>query len=216
MPESDQQRLEIARCNAFHVLARAFDLPRDMDDRCPELLRETLLALDESLHSAAQQVADEWQKALLDREALSVAYAGLFLGPFEVMAPPYASMYLDPERRLMGHISVYVAQCYAEAGLGPANGPNEAPDHVAHELEFMYFTAFREINEGEPVWAERQRRFWFDHVNRWLPILAKNIAAARCHPFYDALAGLLTSFCNLENKGGHYRVGDCFTGEIPS
>ena len=200
MPEAYKHSSTIARCNAFHVLAHAFDLPRDMEDGHPELLRETCLALDESLHAAAQQTADSWQEALHNRGVLSAAYARLFLGPFEILAPPYASLYLDPERRLMGQVSLEVARSYAEAGLGPGTGPNEPPDHVAHELEFMYFLAFREINERDPVWAERQRQFWFNHLRNWLPDLAENIADARCHPFYDALADLLASFCNLENS----------------
>jgi len=184
----------VARCNAFYVLARAFDLPRTMDDACPSLLRASFLALHESLHAAAERTAEAWQHALTLREALSVAHARLFLGPFEILAPPYASLYLSPDRRLMGKVSLEAARHYSEAGLKPNSSPREAPDHVTLELEFMYFLAFRELIDDEPVWTERQRRFWCSHLGQWLPDLARNMAAADCHPFYDELASLLVSF----------------------
>jgi TorA maturation chaperone TorD len=209
MPDSDKQSLAIARCNAFHVLSRAFDLPGNMDDDDPRLLRITFRALDKSLHTAAHRAAREWQEAVRDRDPLSVAYARLFLGPFEIMAPPYASLYLDPERRLMGQISVDVARRYAKAGLGPGAGPNEAPDHVTRELEFMYYLAFREINDDDRAWVKLQRDFWLDHLQPWMQEFAKNIAEAHCHPFYDALADLLASFCDVENAGWHFGIGKC-------
>jgi len=200
VPARETNPSAVVRCNTFHILARAFDPPRDMDDAHPEFLREIFCALDDSLHPPAHRAAEAWQVALQDRDALAVAYARLFLGPFEVLAPPYASLYLDPERRLMNETSMGVARWYAEAGLGPAPGPREAPDHITRELEFMYFLAFREITGDSAVWADRQRAFWQDHLSRWLPALAGSMAAAKCHLFYDALAELLTSFCKVETN----------------
>lgn len=111
-------------------------------------------------------------------DALSIAHAKLFLGPFEVLAAPWASVYLDPEQRLMGPFSRYAAEADAEAGLGPGDGPSDAPDHVTRELEFMYFLTFQEPTTGGPTWLERQQRFWHEHLGLWLPKLADVVKEA--------------------------------------
>jgi TorA maturation chaperone TorD len=146
----------------------------------------------------AARAADAWKLAMSRLEQAAVAHARLFLGPFEIQAPPYASLYLGSERRLMGQVSREVANAYAEAGLEPGPGPREAPDHVTCELEFMYFLAFQEATTADPRWADRQRRFWQTHLGRWLPELAKHMAKADAHAFYNALARLLEAFAEYE------------------
>ena len=133
--------------------------------------------------------------AFRDEDAFALAYASLFLGPFEILVPPYASMYLAPEQRLMGNVSLEVEQAYADAGLEPGPGPREAPDHVAIELEFMYYLAYQESTTGEATWLYRQRRYWTSHLGCWLPKFAELIADAQSHGFYSRLAELLTVFC---------------------
>ncbi|MFQ5506004.1 MAG: molecular chaperone [Planctomycetota bacterium] len=175
------------RANTYHALARALGPPSAWDD-----------TLRQALPAEPGRLAEALELAFEDRESAAVAHAKLFLGPFQIHAPPYASLYLDPQRRLMGPVSEEAARAYAEAGLAPSDGPRDAPDHVSHELEFMYFLAFQEATAGEPVWAERQRRFWRNHLGRWLPDLARAIARAGLHPFYDALAEFLESFARSE------------------
>ena len=155
--------------------------------------------MGEEFHRLAQQVAAEMESALADRERADLAFAKLFLGPFEVDAPPYASLYLDPEHRLMGPVSLAVAEAYAEAGLGPvAEGARDAPDHITHELEFMYFVAFQSAHTAEPIWIERGVRFWRTHLGAWLPQLATSIEDSGRHSFYDALGALLREFASSE------------------
>ena len=192
------ESVEVARANAYHVLARVLAPPAEMDTSQPVLLRYTFLQLSESLHAPAAKTADAWETALEDREPLAVAYARLFLGPFEVLAPPYESMYLDPEQRLMGRVSQAVAEAYTNAGLGPGSGPKEVPDHITLELEFMYFLGFQAIATDDSLWSERRQQFWRIHLGRWLPDLSKNMAQADCHPCYTALGKLLKAFCQSE------------------
>ena len=49
---------------------------------------------DPALQKAGLTLAQAWENAREDREALSLAYARLFLGPFVILAPPYASFLL--------------------------------------------------------------------------------------------------------------------------
>ncbi|MFN2356106.1 MAG: molecular chaperone, partial [Desulfopila sp.] len=68
---------------------------------------------------------------------LLVEYARLFVGPFELLAPPYGSVYLETGRRLMGDSTIAVQHMYTNAGL--TLDVQEAPDHIALELEFMHY-----------------------------------------------------------------------------
>lgn len=186
------------RANAYHALAQAFRAPADWEPTLPSALRRHFALLGSPLRERAAETADAWEAALRDGERAALDHARLFIGPFEIQAPPYASLYLDPERRLMGRVSQQVAREYAEAGLAPGPPPREAPDHVTVELEFMYFLAFQEATTADRVWAERQRRFWRSHLGRWLPELARRIRDGNSHPFHAALAQLVACFADWE------------------
>lgn len=189
-PESSR---EITRANLYLVLSRAFSSPLGMGEELPEHLRLLIPELPAALQDESLHLAGAWEQALEDREALSLAYARLFLGPFEILAPPYASFYLEPDQQLMGEVSQHVARAYAKAGLGPGQGPREAPDHVALEWEFMYYLTHQYVTTGEEQWREQRRTFRSTHVYQWMPSLAKAIAIAGEHDFYDALAGFLAT-----------------------
>ena len=191
----------VARANAYSVLARALALPASWDEALLDGLRERFALLGDEIAELAQRVAHEMDLVWADREAVAVAFAQLFVGPFELDAPPYASLYLDPEQRLMGPVSLAVADLYADAGLAPSTEvPRDAPDHVGHELEFMYFLVFEAVESGEPIWMERAARFWNTHLGDWLPQFAEAVITARRHPLYDALGQLLLRFARDESR----------------
>ena len=187
----------VLRANAYHVLARGFAKPAEWDADMPRAW-QGFAAPGSTLQALADKAGEAAREALGDPQATAVAHARLFLGPLETLAPPYASAYLDPDQRLMGPVSVEAAEAYAEAGLGPGDGPREAPDHVSQELEFMYFLAFQQATTTDAIWSDRQRRFWRGHLGRWLPELAKVIVRSDAHPFYRALGELLDAFSDSE------------------
>ncbi|KAA3611864.1 MAG: hypothetical protein DWQ01_07195 [Planctomycetota bacterium] len=181
------------RANAYQVLARAFAPPATWNDSLGPELRAHLGLWGGRVAYLASQAADEADRIKNDLDGAAIAHAKLFLGPFEIDAPPYASIYLDPKQRLMGEVARFVAEFYAEAGLEPGPGPRELPDHIALELEFMYFLAFQEA-EAPPsnhAWFHRQRSFWLEHLGRWLPEFARKLISTDRHPFYVSLGRLL-------------------------
>jgi TorA maturation chaperone TorD len=189
----------VGRANAYHALAQALSSPADWVSAFPQVLRDGLLPLGGEFEKPARELVTVAEAAMNYRERLSVAYAKLFVGPFEVRAAPWASLYLDREQWLMGEASRYAVQAYAEAGLGPRSDQREAPDHITHELEFMYYLVFQEATTGETGWRERQQRFWNEHLGQWLPKLALAVRDAELDPYYGALAGLLCAFADAEN-----------------
>ena len=73
-----------------------------------------------------------------------------------------------------------------------------SPDHVARELEYMYYLAFKAIETYDTIWSERLRSFWLQHLGQWLPAFARDVRQANCHTFYTALAHLIEGFCVTE------------------
>jgi TorA maturation chaperone TorD len=188
----------VVRANAYHALAEAFSPPADWSATFPEDLGDALIPLGGELATLASSLVTAARDAMNHRESASVDHARLFLGPFEVLAAPWASLYLDPNQRLMGPASQYAAQAYSEAGLGPGASLMDVPDHIRHELEFMYYLAFEEATSDKIEWRERQRSFWGEHLGRWLPELAKAVRLADQDAYYRALADILLAFAEEE------------------
>jgi len=188
---SEHASNDAVRANLWWLLSRAFCCPRDMDGSEPGRLMALSEQLMPQLRSRATRLAEQWQAGLADAQPMLLAYARLFLGPFEILAPPYASFYLEPDQRLMGPISVSVAEAYADAGLEPGPGPREAPDHVSLEFEFLYYLTHRTLTSEQPHWARLRSRFAHTHMAAWIPRLGSMIVHAETHPFYNELGALL-------------------------
>mgnify|MGYP006424379999 CR=1 FL=1 len=199
--ETSEPPLDAPAANLCYLLGRAFEQPDAFSGDEPRLLREALEASGRALDPEGSDLADQWETALdADPNALLRDYARLFLGPFEILAAPYASFYLDPEQQLMGAVSQEVAQRYAEAGLAPREDkPCDAPDHIINECEFLYYLAHQSLTAENPAeaqaWNRRFRSFAREHFARWLPDFCEAILAVDApHPFYPALARFARRF----------------------
>ncbi len=136
-----------------------------------------------------------------DADALAVAYTQLFLGPVELLAPPYASWYLDKSGRVMGPSSVAMEKLYQRAGLAIDGDFTETPDHVAVVLEFVYYLLFRETvaeSIGNPDEKQEmldiRETFLQNYILPWIPEFCERIRSADRHPFYTGLARCLDAF----------------------
>ncbi len=179
--------------NMSYVLSRGFASPLEMDERPIELLTATAPYLEPANRGRAGRLAEAWRLAMANPQALSLAYARLFLGPFEILASPYASHYLEADQHIMGAVSQHVARAYADAGLKPGAGPREVPDHVSLEWEFVHYLTHQFLATGEPRWLEKRHAFFNQHMRRWMTALASGITSANLHPFYNALAAMLVA-----------------------
>jgi TorA maturation chaperone TorD len=190
------------RCECYNVLASCFYLPeKDL------LIREKLVA---SLTSALQHMcpaaakhSSKMGKALIQysHEELSVAFSKLFVGPFELRAPPYGSVYTDEGRRIMGDSTVEIQKFYSDAGLTIRDDFKELPDHISIELEFMYYLIFKEIEALEKLQNDRaleylknQDIFLNKFLCRWVVPFCKNIYEGTGNNFYRSLADCVRTF----------------------
>jgi putative dimethyl sulfoxide reductase chaperone len=130
-----------------------------------------------------------------DLKHLQIDFAKLFVGPYSLLAPPYASIYLENKRRVMGQSTIEVIHFYRRAGVEMAPAFRDAPDHIAVEMEFMYFLIGTQINAMALTEEERfleildsQNSFLNGHLNRWVREFTQSIKKGAQTDFYINLA----------------------------
>ncbi|MGI9535464.1 MAG: TorD/DmsD family molecular chaperone [Desulfocapsaceae bacterium] len=186
----------ITRGNCFKLLAACFYEP-EKDLFVEENLCQNLRDLLDGWASGAAKAASDMGLALsnLNQEELSISHAELFIGPFELIAPPYGSVYLEKNRQIMGDTTIDVLKSYEEAGLSVDE--KEPSDHIAIELEFMSFLSTREAEaraQGNTIEAENffgQQKDFYNNYLRWVPNFCEAIKKGTKSPFYQSLADCL-------------------------
>jgi len=200
MKTQDFFDLEHLRLEAYRQLADGYHRPE-----------QSLLDGLAKLATCMEQVCSEAGKyinnmqadtaGIAGPESLAVDYARLFVGPFNLLAPPYGSVYLEGERQVMGVSTADVQKRYQAAGLDVANGFKDAPDHIAAELEFMHFLIFKAIeaaNQGDVngivTCLLNQQSFLEQHLGAWVQEFAGNVVDHANTSFYRNLARATEAF----------------------
>jgi len=139
---------------------------------------------------------------------LQVAYTDLFINRFGgAPAPPYGSVYLEQDARLMGQTTLHVAEAYRGQNLS-IEGGSEPPDYLPTELEFLYYLVEQEeaaLGRRDPAAArtaaEHQARFCRTLLHPWVPVFCDRLEADdRVPPLYLWGSRLLRAFCRLEQE----------------
>lgn len=192
---------EMMRGECYRFLAACFYQPKKEILGAEQLL-PTLTQNLREVCPAAAPFAQRMQESLAayTEEELTVEYARLFVGPFGLKAPPYGSVYLDGDRTVMGPSTMETIRLYEEEGLARDEEFHELPDHIAVELEFMYYLIYREVEalqRGEQARAEEYRRkeedFRIRFLDKWAPKFCSSMKEETDNVFYSALADCLTA-----------------------
>lgn len=140
-------------------------------------------------------------------ENLLLDYTRLFLGPMQIIAKPYGSVWLERDKTLMGESTMAVQKLYREGGFDMDEEFHELPDHIAAELEFLYLLIYRE-NEaprnGKPealneIYSLR-KRFLDEHLARWVGPFTAAVRAGAQTGYYRHLAELTDRFVRMEGE----------------
>ena len=190
----------MVRSDCYKLLAACFYEP-DKNLLVEERVCENLCALL-SLHAPeAGRAASAMALALqtLSQEQLSIDHAALFIGPFELLAAPYGSVYIDQGRRVMGDSTLAVLRFYQEEGL--AVDVQEPADHIVIELELLSYLAGREASamadgreEDAARCRERQLLFITRYLQPWIYKFCEAIRRGTTNTFYRSLADCLGGF----------------------
>ncbi|UKL13166.1 TorD/DmsD family molecular chaperone [Dissulfurimicrobium hydrothermale] len=183
--------------SVFHLLSEAFSFP-DMPPSANEGIVDLIAGFPtviESGNSDANALANSISaENLLELQA---EYTRLFINaPRKTPAPPYASVYLSNNRRLMQEGYDDTIRFYLEAGVEPLDGPEPA-DHIFYELEFVGLL----IDSGQ---AELLCRFLKGHLLKWYPEFFGCILQADPNPYYETIARItMSSLTSLEKEFCH-------------
>ncbi len=194
-----------AKADVYRLLSACYYEPEDafLQEDVFGQIQSALSVLSGDLAEAAASLAASYREA--GQEALMLDHTGLFLGPFNVRAKPYGSVYLDGENVVMGNSTMAVLALYRDAGFHVDDAFREMPDHVALELEFLYLLNARLAQEERT--DERQRltglkdTFLRVHLGQWIVPFAEAVERGADTEFYKGLAALTRRFVHWDYHG---------------
>ncbi|WP_461201855.1 TorD/DmsD family molecular chaperone [Anoxybacillus sp. TBDG-1] len=185
------------RANIYKIISQLYYHPVEETE---QLLNQFRQCVNQSspLCNIVEMIVKQFQtNNLLE---LQVDHTKLFIGGSDTLAPPYSSVYLDRERRVMGVVTEKVIKTYEEAGLYLQDSFFEPPDHISVEFEFMYYLIFQYIKTLDPIYVNRQQDFFINHVFEWVPIFLDRISSRASTNFYKTLAMLTKQFLYMEQQ----------------
>lgn len=138
---------------------------------------------------------------------LQKEHSRLFIGPFNLLAPPYESYHRN-KGVVMGESSKQVEQIYAKTGMEVSPDFKDAPDHIVLEAEFMSRICESEINAWSANHADEanyyrklQMFFLKEHLLTWVHLLQKAVENGSSFRFYPAILNTLSKAAEC-----HYNI----------
>jgi len=197
------------RSNIYRILALSFAPPRTESKNLYVAILEALAIL----RSTGADPSEGVRFSDLSREHLR-----LFVGPGHIQCPPYEAVYRKDKPLLekglvMGPSMADVRRRYAEANVAMSQKFTDLPDHIAVEMEFMYFLCIEESkfteqrnNEELSKIRKMQQEFLDEHLKPWVNDFANCVLQSSNSSFFKASANLLKAF--IESESEHFREGE--------
>ena len=113
---------------------------------------------------------------------LTEQYQNLFIGPNELVAPPWGSVYLDPECVIFGNSLLALRDFLKRHQIAFQAQQDEPEDHIGLMLMLAAY-----LSETRP---HLLLEFLSQHLLTWAPHFLTKLANVENHPFYQGLAKL--------------------------
>ena len=130
--------------------------------------------------------------AVDDWSTVEFSFNRLFVGPRTLLAPPYASIYLDGDHtRLMNESTLKIRQLYELVGL-VSPWLNKIPDdHVALELDALWQIESAMQNVDSPQLRD-VHAFLMTHLQSWIPLFYERVFSIEgVHPVVTRVTEIL-------------------------
>ncbi len=131
-------------------------------------------------------------------EALKEEYPRLFLGPEDLIAPPWESVYTTNARALFRESTLAVHKWYEQFGFVPKSYPHEPDDHISLMMHFLMLLSQRAIDALEANEMKRYRDalaaqllFEQNHMLNWLKQYAADMDQSKTHCFYPQFVAIV-------------------------
>lgn len=100
-------------------------------------------------------------------------FNSLFTGPGKLLAPPYASVYLDEDMLLMGNSTLSVRNFMLNYGIRVSDNINIPDDHISCEIEFIILILRK--SQEDKQYLSVLRQFCNEHFLLWIPPFIERI-----------------------------------------
>lgn len=138
---------------------------------------------------------------------LKSEYTKLFVGPLDLVAPPWESIYTGKEGMLFTVTTLRVREFYRSFGLIPEGYPRVADDSLALELAFMSelsnraVKAFAEEKDDElKNLLSCSALFLKEHLLEWVPQFLEKMKDAPSDYMYPQLSVILNAFIKKDEE----------------
>ncbi|HML31190.1 TorD/DmsD family molecular chaperone [Sporomusa sphaeroides] len=205
-----------ARVFAYDLLRRTF-LQEPVQDFLVRLSQNELAMAfpfqeeNEDIAQGVQKLATYLKQcsaeglAQTEYEKLHWEYTRLFIGPYEVAAPPWESVYLNKDKLLFQQETRLVRLAYLKYSFLPLLYQQEADDHIGLECDFMYQLAALAYekagaNNREALQEVIQDHadFLAEHLLLWVPAFAEKVTAHATTVFYQGAVQVLSGFLAVD------------------
>ncbi|WP_369309763.1 molecular chaperone TorD family protein [Providencia rettgeri] len=119
----------------------------------------------------------------IETATLHTQWTDLFIGPNTLPAPPWGSVYLDPEGVLQGCSTMALSEFLKRERLKIQTRYPEPSDHVGLML-FQAAVLASQVREAA------LKALLNDHLGNWLPQFSQQLNRTKQSPFYNALTEL--------------------------
>ncbi len=147
--------------------------------------------------------ADQNKDGLSDQAFREVEseYDRLFIGPGQVLAPPWESVFVKEGRLIFQEVTLQVRDWYRRHGLQSVKLHQEPDDHIGLELTFLAHMAgegLAALEIGDDVAFEAannaQRQFLSEHVLNWATLWCDQVGEYSRADFYRGVALVVKGF----------------------
>lgn len=186
------------RATSYKLFANLFGIPQEGFIRDLETLQEVLLEYSDEFADKDFQFMHIAPTYINNVDSLKLDYAKLFVGPFEMFAPPYSTIYLENTQEVMGRTSMRILNYYKKAGLSIGDDCKVPTDHITLQLEFMYYLSFKYVQTELTFYEQQYSDFLDEILSIWIPKFTENVITYAQTPIYKELAYLLSKFVLIE------------------
>lgn len=203
------------RANCYKLLSLCYYQPDKEIGSIITALNSEISEIVPEAVGLLEGITQELKEHQDDLNYFLIDYAKLFVGPFNVLASPYSSVYLDHARRVMGDSTLDASKMYRKAGLEISGDLKDVPDHIKVELEFMQYLILQHIsnedsscedNSAEGISTEEnsilalQKEFMYSHLALWLPDFCQTVINNAQTVLYKNLAEVTKIFMSRDKE----------------
>ncbi|MEZ9653093.1 molecular chaperone [Vibrio splendidus] len=122
---------------------------------------------------------------------LNIDFAELFIGPNQLKAAPWASVYLNEEQTTFGEQTLAIRSFYSQFGIEIDTGEREPDDHIG--LIFSFLAHLCSLTADAMEQDDKSTvcpitRFLEEHVLTWAPRMLQLMKANASSDFYRGIA----------------------------